>query len=65
MLKLGETDFSKEHVGQANSVGPIAHFGETEIITTGNREFPSPSQRDRDPIRETELIRVSGSGYVK
>ena len=44
MLKLGETDFSKEHVGQANSVGPIAHFGETEIITTGNREFARPSR---------------------
>ena len=39
----------------------IANLGETEIIATGNREFASPSRRDRDPIGETELIRVSGS----
>ena len=34
------------------------------IIATCNREFASPSRWDRDPIGETELIRVSGSGYV-
>ena len=44
---------------------PIAYLGETEIIVTGNREFASPSRWDRDPIGEAELIRVSGSGYVK
>ena len=35
---------SKQRVGQANSVGLIAHFGETKIITTGNREFARPSR---------------------
>ena len=44
---------------------PITNLGKTEIIAMGNREFASPSWRDRDPIGETELIRVSGSGYVK
>ena len=56
---------SKQRVGQANSVGPIAYLGGAEIIAIGNREFASPSRWDRDPIGETELIRVSGSGYVK
>ena len=46
-------------------MGPIAYLGGTEIIAIGNREFASPSRRDRDPIGETELIRVCGSGYVK
>ena len=46
-------------------MGPIAYLGETEIIAIGNKEFASPSQSDRDPISETDLIRVSGSGYVK
>ena len=32
-----------KRVGQANSMGPIAHFGETEIIAVGNREFTRPS----------------------
>ena len=44
-------------------MGPIAYLGETEIIAIGNREFASPSRWDRDPIGETELIRVCGSGY--
>ena len=35
---------SKQRLGQANSVGPIAHLGETKIIATGNREFASPSR---------------------
>ena len=46
-------------------MGPIAYLGGTEIIAIGNREFASPSRWDRDPIGETELVRVSGSGYVK
>ena len=46
-------------------MGPIAYLSEIEIIAIGNREFASPSRWDRDPIGETELIRVSGSGYVK
>ena len=46
---LGETDhinsmrpisiIGKQRVGQANSVGPIAHFGETETLRKGKREF--------------------------
>ena len=73
-LKLGLTDYSNSmgpiwvisetNVGQANSVGPVANLGGTETIATDNREFASPSWWDRDPIGETELIRVSGSGYV-
>ena len=46
-------------------MGPIAYFGETKIIATDNREFARPSWWDQDPIGETELISVSGSGYVK
>ena len=34
----------KQRVGQANSVGLIAHLGETKIITIGNREFARPSR---------------------
>ena len=46
-------------------MGPIAYLGETKITAIGNREFARPSRWDRDPIGETELIRVSGNGYVK
>ena len=56
---------SKQRAGQAKSMAPTAYVGKTEIIATGNREFASPSRWDRDPIGETEVIRVSGSGYVK
>ena len=45
-------------------MGPIAYLGGTEIIAIGNKEFASPPRWDRDPIGETELTRVSGSGYV-
>ena len=44
---------------------PITNIGKTKFITIRTREFASPSRRDRDPIGETELIRVSGSGHVK
>ena len=54
----------KQRIGQANSVGPITYLGATEIIATNTREFASRSRWDRDPIGETKLIRVSGSGYV-
>ena len=51
VLGLGENLISvslisakrKQRVGQANSVGPTAHFGETKIIATSNREFAGPS----------------------
>jgi hypothetical protein len=71
---LGETDClnsvwpisakSKQRVGQANPVGPIAHFDESEIIAIGNREFAGPSRCDRDPYRCNRIAMVSGSGYV-
>ena len=35
---------SKRRLGQANSVGPTAHLGETEITAIGNREFAGPSR---------------------
>ena len=44
---------------------PITNLGKTDLIAIGTREFASPSRRDQDPIGEIELIRVSGSGYVK
>ena len=54
---LGETDhmnsvrpisvISKQRLGQANSVGPIAHFGETKMLRKGNREFALQTQWDR------------------
>ena len=51
--------------GMINSVGPIAYLGGTEIIATGNQRVCKPiSVRPRSHW-ETELIRVSGSGYVK
>ena len=72
--KLGLTDYSNSVgpiwvISETESWpsklgGPIAYLGGTEIIAIGNREFASPSRWDRDPIGETELIRVSGSGYV-
>ena len=46
-------------------MGPIAYLDGAEIIATANKEFASPSRWDQDPIGETELIRVSGSGHVK
>ena len=46
-------------------MAPITSLGKTEFIAIGTREFASPSRWDRDPNGETELIRVSGGGYVK
>ena len=40
----------KQRVGQANSVGPIAHFGGTEMLQKGNREFTLQSRWDRSLI---------------
>ena len=73
--KLGWTDYSNS-VGPiwvmseieswpSKLGGPITYLDGTEIIAIGNREFASPSRWDRDPIGDTELIRVSSSGYVK
>ena len=40
----------KQRVGEANSVGPIAHFGETETLNKGNREFALRTRWDRSLI---------------
>ena len=42
---------SKQRVGQANSVGPIAHFGETEML---RRETESLQGH----LGETEILSV-------
>ena len=57
---LGSTDYEnsvrlifvigKHRVGQTNSVGPIAHFGETETLWKGNREFALRTRWDRSLI---------------
>ena len=95
-MKLGETDLVQNvnvrlfsGTDMINSVGPIAHFGETETLRKGSREFAlrirwelslisvrpkhyEGKQRVCNPISMrprslsvTELIRVSGYGYVK
>ena len=48
-----------------NSVGPIAHFGETETLQRETESLQSHLGETEIPIGETELIRVCGSGYVK
>ena len=40
----------KQRVGLANSVGLIAHFGETETLRKGNREFALRTRWDRSLI---------------
>ena len=37
----------KQRVGQANSVGPICSFGETEKLQKGNKEFAMQTRWDR------------------
>ena len=56
---------SKQRLGQANSVGPIAHFGETETLRREIESLQSHLGETEISISESELIRVSGSGYVK
>ena len=54
----------KQRVGQANSVGPITHFGETKMLQKGTREFTLQSRWDRFALsvgpksyeRETESL---------
>ena len=45
-------------------MGPIAHFGETEMLQKEIEILQSHLGGTEIPISETELIRVSGSGYV-
>ena len=55
----------KQGVCIANSVGPIAHFGETEMLQRETESLQSHLGETEIPIGETEVIRVCGSGYVK
>ena len=41
----------KQRVGQANSMGPIAHFGETETLRKGNIEFALRTWLDRNVMK--------------
>ena len=40
----------KQRVGQENTVGLIAHFGETETLRKGNKEFALQTRWDRSLI---------------
>ena len=55
----------KQRVCIANSVGPIAHLGWTETLRRETESLQSHLGETEIPIGETELIRVSGYGYVK
>ena len=55
----------KQRVCTANSVGPIAHFGETETLWRETESLQSHLGETEIPIGETELIRGFGYGYVK
>ena len=55
----------KQRVCIANLVGPIAHLGYTETLRRETKSLQSHLGDTEIPIGETELIRVSGSGYVK
>ena len=54
----------KQRVYIANSVGPVAHLGWTETLRREIGSLQSHLGETEIPIDETELIRVSGSGYV-
>ena len=55
----------KQRVCIANSVGPIAHLGWTEVLRRETEILQSHLGETEMPIGETEVTRVSGSGYVK
>ena len=55
---------SKQRVGQANSVGPIAHFGETKMLRRETKSLQGHLGETEIRIGVTELSRVSGGGYV-
>ena len=54
----------KQGVCIAISVGPIAHHGWTETLGRETGRLQSHLGETEIPIGETELIRVSSSGYV-
>ena len=45
--------------------GPIAHFSEIKMLRRETESLQSHLSETEIPIGETELIRVSGYGYVK
>ena len=47
---------SKQRVGQANSVGPVAHFGKTEMLRREIESLQSHLGETEIPIGETELL---------
>ena len=49
----------------AISVGLIAHLGKTETLRRKTERLQSHLGETEIPIGETEVARVSGSGYVK
>ena len=55
----------EQRVCIANSVGPIAHFGETEMLRRETESLQSHPGETEIPIGETKLIRVSSYCYVK
>ena len=55
----------KQRVCIANSMGPIAHLGWTETLRRETESLQSHLGETEIPIGETEVTRVSGSGYVK
>ena len=55
----------KQRVCIANSMGPIAHFGETEMLRRETESLQSHLDETEIPIGGTEVTRVSGGVYVK
>ena len=55
----------KQRVCIAISVGPIAHLGGTKTLRRETERLQSHLGETEIPIGETEMTRVSGSGYVK
>ena len=55
----------KQGVCIANSVGPIAHIGWAEMLRRETESLQSHLGETEIPISETEVTRVSRSGYVK
>ena len=45
-------------------MGPIAHLGLTETLRSETKRLQSHLGDTENPIGETDLIRVSDSGYV-
>ena len=55
----------KQRVCIANSVGQITHLGWTETLRREIGSLQSHLSETEIPIGETEVTRVSGSGYVR